>query len=276
MTTNIDKYRSDLKSLIELGERMSVGLLLPSKGPQEPTKRAKKQPSETHKFLDEYFEKARGSFEREYQRWYTEASAVIRQLIPNRSAEFEYLYKGDGKRKDIDIVTYTIQDWLNGVRAGSDRFTGEKVFDDQAVVSRKFETQLRILESVEGRFASTLFDIRQLVKADLLDSEIETARELIKCGFTRGAGVIAGVVLEKHLAEVSANHSIVTRKKHPTISEYNDLLKNASVIDVPIWRQIQRLGDIRNLCGHSKERESTTDEVEELINGVEKITKTLF
>jgi hypothetical protein len=174
------------------------------------------------------------------------------------------------------MVTYTIQDWLNGVRAGSNRFTGEKMFDDHAVVSMKFETQLKILESVEGRFASTLFDIRQLVKADLLDSELETARELNKSGFTRGAGVIAGVVLEKHLAQVSANHSIVTRKKHPTISEYNDLLKNASIIDLPMWRQIQRLGDIRNLCGHSKEREPTTDEVEELANGVEKITKTLF
>jgi len=255
---------------------MSLGLLLPSSGTQQPTKKAKKHSSETNKFLDEYFEKARGSFEHEYQRWYTEACAVIRQLIPNRSDEFEYLYKGDGKRKAIDILTYTIQDWLNGVRAGSDRFTGEKDFDDRAVVSRKFETQLKILESVEGRFASTLFDIRQLVKADLLDSELETARELIKSGFTRGAGVIAGVVLEKHLAQVSGNHSIVTRKKHPTISEYNDLLKNASVIDVPTWRQIQRLGDIRNLCGHSKEREPTTDEVEELVNGVEKITKTLF
>lgn len=109
-----------------------------------------------------------------------------------------------------------------------------------------------------------------------MDSELETARELNKSGFTRGAGVIAGVVLDKHLGQVSANHSIVTRKKHATISEYNDLLKNASITDLPMWRQIQRLGDIRNLCGHSKEREPTTDEVEELANGVEKITKTLF
>jgi len=59
-------------------------------------------------------------------------------------------------------------------------------------------------------------------------------------------------------------------------SDYNDVLKNAGVIDVPTWRQIQYLGDIRNLCDPHKEREPTQQEVEELIKRVEKITKTLF
>ena len=35
-------------------------------------------------------------------------------------------------------------------------------------------------------------------------------------------------------------------------------------------------GDIRNLCDHHKDREPTQQEVEDLIKGVEKITKTLF
>jgi hypothetical protein len=34
------------------------------------------------------------------------------------------------------------------------------------------------------------------------------------------------------------------------------------------------LGDIRNLCGHDKHREPTADEVEELIEGTERILKT--
>jgi hypothetical protein len=47
-------------------------------------------------------------------------------------------------------------------------------------------------------------------------------------------------------------------------------------LDVPTWRQIQRLGGIRNLCDHNKEREPTKDEVIELIGGVDKVSKTLF
>jgi len=48
------------------------------------------------------------------------------------------------------------------------------------------------------------------------------------------------------------------------------------VIDVPAWRQIQRLADVRNLCNHSKHREPHKKEVDELIDGVDRIVRTLF
>jgi hypothetical protein len=154
--------------------------------------------------------------------------------------------------------------------------TGEKPFDDFAAVVMQFSVQLEILKSVEVRFESSLFDIRQLVQADLFDSELDAAGELLKKGFLRAAGIVAGVVLEKHLAQVCDNHRIVVRKQHPTISDFNDLLKNGNVIDVPIWRLVQRLGDLRNLCGHNKQREPAEAEVTELIDGVDKVAKTLF
>jgi len=46
--------------------------------------------------------------------------------------------------------------------------------------------------------------------------------------------------------------------------------------NVPTWRFIQRLGDLRNLCTHKKQRDPSNDEVEELIDGVDKATRTLF
>lgn len=140
----------------------------------------------------------------------------------------------------------------------------------------RFNVQQSILNSVKSRFESTLFDIKQLVQADLFDSELDSARELLKHKFLRGSGAVAGVVLEKHLCQVVANHNIKTQKKDPTISDSNDLLKKNGVLNTPTWRQIQRLGDIRNLCDHNKKREPTKEEVEELISGVEKFTKSLF
>jgi hypothetical protein len=129
---------------------------------------------------------------------------------------------------------------------------------------------------VGARFDTSLFDIRQLVQADLFDSELEAARELAKHGFVRAAGAVAGVVLEKHLAQAATNHNVRMTKKHPTLSDFNDRLRDADVLDVPNWRKLQRLGDIRNLCDHNKNREPTSDEVNELIDGVDKLTKTLF
>jgi hypothetical protein len=215
-------------------------------------------------------------FESNYQGWFTEASAVIRQLIPDRLQEFQDLYKGDGKRKEINPTSYTIQDWLNGVRAGTNNLTHEKLFDDLAAVAMRFSTQLGILKASSRRFESSLFDIRQLVQADLLDSELDSARELAKYGFLRAAGAVVGVVIEKHLLQVSLNHALKVTKKHPMINDLNELLKSNGVIDTPVWRQIQRLGDIRNLCDHNKDREPTSDEVQELIDGTEKLTKTIF
>ena len=107
-------------------------------------------------------------------------------------------------------------------------------------------------------------------------SELDAARELLKNGFLRASGAICGVILEKHLGQVCTNHSLSLRKKNPAINDYNQLLKDENVIDVPTWRLIQRLADIRNLCDHNKEREPKKDETEDLINGVDKVIKELF
>jgi hypothetical protein len=139
----------------------------------------------------------------------------------------------------------------------------------------KFYQQLQILKSVKGKFESTLYNIKQLLRADIFDSDIEASRELLKNGFLSAAGALVGVVLEKHLAQVCENHKLTTVKKDPTIRDYNDLLKT-NVYDVVNWRFIQRLGDIRNYCDHKKEREPTDDEVHELIDGVDKVSKTIY
>ena len=115
-----------------------------------------------------------------------------------------------------------------------------------------------------------------MLEADLFDDELSAAEDLRNKKHLRAGGVVAGVVLERHLKRVAANHQLTIRKKQPTIGDLNDALKNASVYDTIQWRQIQRLGDIRNYAGHAKEREPTADEIDELISGTDKIVKTLF
>jgi hypothetical protein len=135
---------------------------------------------------------------------------------------------------------------------------------------------MAILQSVKARFKSSLFDIRQLVQADLFDSELDAARELLRQKFTRPAGALAGVVLERHLGQVCDNHSVTIGKKNPGISDLNDALKETAVLDVPQWRFVQHLGDIRNLCDHSKKVDPTAEQVDDLISGITKVTKTVF
>jgi hypothetical protein len=128
---------------------------------------------------------------------------------------------------------------------------------------------------VQQRFQSSLFEIKQLVQADLFDSELDAAKELAAKKFTRAAGALAGVVLERHLREIAIKHSLTPRKSKPCISDWNDLLKSSDVIDMANWRFIQHLGDIRNLCDHPKSTDPTPEQAMDLVNGVAKIIKTI-
>ena len=197
-------------------------------------------------------------FTTDYQLWYTESLAVIKQLLPDRYREFVDSYEGE------------VRGWLT--EGGQDAWPVAYVEDRIAMI----RLQAQILHSAATRFESSLFEIRQMVQADLFDSELESAKELNKQGFSRCAGAVAGVVLEKHLSQVTGNHDLRVGKPKPGINDFNEKLKSDDVIDVPTWRNIQRLADLRNLCDHSREREPSRDDVSELIDGVEKITKTLF
>ena len=150
-----------------------------------------------------------------------------------------------------------------------------------AVIPR-FQQQLAILQSAQQRFKSSLFDIKQLLQADLFDSELEAAKELNRKGFLRGAGAIAGVVLERHLKGVCNNHKIKITKTNPTINDLNQLLKDKEVIEIPIWRKIQYLADLRNFSDHHKTNKNSNqielskEDITNLIKGVEEITKNIF
>lgn len=211
------------------------------------------------------------NFKLHYETWYTESLQVVKQIVPDRYNDFIQLYKID-KRKEITYATYTISDYMLGLQV---KHAGAVSIDTSAALPKMFQ-QGEILRSVKKRFKSSLFNIRQIIQADLFDNELQCASEILSHGFIRGAGVIAGVVLEKHLSEVCDNHALKIAKKNPTIADFNEVLKNSAVYDIPEWRFIQRLGDIRNLCGHNKDREPSKDEASELIIGVDKITKTIY
>jgi hypothetical protein len=258
MNTNLSKMLEDLERLIKQGKLLywsmvdELGLLKDD---------VKKQLSETKL----------PSFTKEYESWYTESLVLIKQILPDRLHDFTMYYKNE-KRKEIDYQTYTISDYLIGLKTTR----GTQVVVDRNAALPKFEQQKNILSSIQRRFESSLFDLKQILQADIFDNELEAASELLKKGFLRGAGAVSGVVLEKHLKEISINHSIKISKKNPSISDLNDILKNNNIIEVPVWRFIQHLGDIRNLCDHDKDREPTIDEVNDLICGVKKIIKSIF
>lgn len=211
-------------------------------------------------------------FKEEYQSWYSESLAVVKQILPDRVSDFMSYYEYPRVRKEIDFENYMIRDYLQGLRVSR----GEETIVDAWAAIPEFEQQLNIVKAARELLESTLIDLTSILQADLFDSEVDSARALVKSGFVRASGAICGVVMEKHLGHVCDVHKITIRKKKPTISDFNDKLKESDVITVPQWRFIQHLADIRNICDHAREREPSKEEVGDLISGTEKILKTVF
>jgi hypothetical protein len=249
---------------------MAEGKSKSGKSSKAKTKTKRGAPSAQAKAMLNYLEER--DFGEEYQHWYSSALRVVEQLLPDRYDEFRELYRLDKKPKLHDVITYGISDYIHGTAVT--RSTGEVVFNTASVAMTKFKDQISILASARSRLESSLADIEGTLETTLLDDELDTATELLKAKHLRSAGIVAGVVLERHLKTVLANHEVTLRKK-PQIGNLNDALKEAKVFSVPRWREVQRLADIRNLCGHDGE-EPKAEEVQELIGSTEKIIATVF
>jgi hypothetical protein len=268
MISNLERYKKDLNALIRKGEGLHLAML--QEGAPEQFKRAAKEFGKRAADII----KDLPSFSEDYQSWYSEAKMLIKQLLPERLADFVRLYEKPKSRKDITYENYRIEDYFQNLVVTHGPLDAWVAGREAAIPH--FQQQLAILKSVKTRFESSLFDIRQLVQADLFDSELDAAKELNKHKFTRAAGAVAGVVLERHLGQVCDNHEITITKKAPGIADLNNALKEESIIAVPDWRFIQHLADIRNLSDHDKNIEPTSEQVNDLIVGVMKVTKTLF
>lgn len=273
MLSNIAKYKRDLEQLISAGGQL-LNAIQYECFPKEFETKAMKVLGAKSKGEIQELTKNLPSFKEKYQSWYSESLAVVKFLLPDRVADFVKLYEKPKGRKDIAYGNYVIEDYLQGLRVTRGALEIEVVSPKAAIP--QFQQQLNILESAQKRFDSSLFDIKQLLQADLFDSELEAAKELNKKGFTRGAGAMAGVVLESHLIQVCENHNIKITKKDPKINDLNELLKTNDIIEVSTWRFIQRLGDLRNKCDHKKKIDPTQEDIEELIEGVAKISKSVF
>ena len=268
MSEKTKKFEEQLNALIRKGDLLTLAIEYDchtARMTQVIEKKLGKE--EAKKYLDNI-----PSFRDEYQSWYSESLATIKQILPDRIDDFSSYYQYPRVRKDITYENYMIRDYLQGLEVKR----GDRVIAGKSAAIPEFDQQLNIVKAAKELLDSTLIDLTSILQADLFDSEIESARGLAKAGFRRAAGAMCGVVIEKHLGHVCDRHGINIRKKRPTISDFYDKLKAENIIDIPQWRLIQRLGDIRNICDHAGEREPSAEEVDDLISGTDKVLKTIF
>ena len=107
---------------------------------------------------------------------------------------------------------------------------------------------------------------KALVQAEVFDSELEQARQLLDKTYYAAAAVISGVVLETALRELCDREEI----GYSSLNKMNADLAKAGVYNKLIQKQITAYADVRNSAAHGKPDEYRKEDVSDMIDYVQR------
>ena len=197
-------------------------------------------------------------FIRFYHEWYAACLALVEANMPSRLKEFNLLHRVETRGKTTGGVYHLLsRGWID--------------FEAQTEIARRIIQMGAVVASLPQYLEGRLFDLELEIAHLYVNDQLDECEALLKASFTRAAGVIAGVLLERHLRLVCDKHRppIKYPPKKATVSILNERLRRNSVYDVAQWRKVQWMGDVRNECSHAGSEPRATD-VADLIAEVRK------
>jgi hypothetical protein len=117
-----------------------------------------------------------------------------------------------------------------------------------------------------------LYDVRQLIEADIFADFLEQAEHLFEVGYHQAAAVIAGCVLEDALRTLCQRNSL-SLSNQPKIDTMNADLAKASVYNRLVQKRVTALADLRNKAAHGKWDEFEPDDVKEMLASVRRFAE---
>ena len=199
----------------------------------------------------------------------TEQMESLEKSKVSKHGEFEGIYL------HIDSSIYL--NWKVKVRNLLSKVCGEK--SQHFIQFEKNETQyysthyenfqnlkavfLAAKEDFEGGYLSS---VRSFIQAELFDSELEQAKELLENKFYPAAAVIGGVVLETALRELCNRNAV----DHGSINKMNSVLAKKGVYNKLLQQRIIALAAVRNYAAHGKNDEYNTQDVIDMLRDIER------
>ncbi|WAL78184.1 MULTISPECIES: DUF4145 domain-containing protein [Shewanella] len=126
-------------------------------------------------------------------------------------------------------------------------------------------TRAVFLALKEDFLGGYLSSYKSIVQAEVFETELEQARELLSAGYSAPAAIIAGVVLETSLRELCSRENIA----HGKMDKMNADLTKSGVYNSIVQKKITSFAGIRNSAAHGKPSEFSKADVEQMIVGIE-------
>ena len=139
MTSNLDRYKNDLERLKSEGDRLHMAMQYEC-FPEQFAELLEKEHAEKKI-------KALPKFGESYQTWYSEAKALIKQLLPDRLEDLVRHYQKPKPRKDITFENYRIEDYLQGLTVTRGSYLEKETIVDTSAAIPHFRQQLAIVKA---------------------------------------------------------------------------------------------------------------------------------
>jgi hypothetical protein len=107
--------------------------------------------------------------------------------------------------------------------------------------------------------------IKYILHADMFDSYLDQAAELLLNGHKIPSAVLGRIVIEKWIRD-QAEKAGISNWETDKASNLNDQLKKAGILSLPKWRQIQTYLDIGNKAAHGDESAFKDSDVKQMID----------
>jgi hypothetical protein len=131
-----------------------------------------------------------------------------------------------------------------------------------------FQVALGVFRAVKEDYENgAIFELRQIVEAEVFDDFLEQSESLLLAGFHQPAAVIAGSVLEDGLRKLCEREEIELPEK-PKLDSMNVALAKNGTYKLLTQKRITALADIRNNAAHGKWDQFTKEDVDDLIQWV--------
>lgn len=113
-----------------------------------------------------------------------------------------------------------------------------------------------------------LFDVKQLIHAEVLDDLLDQAQVLLDAGYFGPAAVVAGTVLENALRRMCNGVPSITLPEKPKLDWMNAELAKAGTYNKLVQKQITAQADLRNKAAHGHWQEFTNADVDDMLRYV--------
>lgn len=157
----------------------------------------------------------------------------------------------------------------------------QRTFNEQSVhyqnfieQYKKFGYRFSNFEKCRGIFRAAkedyiggyLFNMRALIKAEVLEDSIEQANELLKAGYKDPACVLVGVALETTLKEICTREGMA----HGKLDRMNVEICKSGIYNMAKQKQITAWADLRNKAAHGDWDSYNKDDVNDFLQGVQR------